>query len=677
MSHRPRIAILIALMFGAGPAAAQQSILANFQPHATTYNEDNAYALAYLSTMVYAQNIAFELVGTDRTAFRDSLEIDAVRFFTSFMQRVDDLIGEGADYTFIRACHPNGYDPEAMVIETSKAIFVVFRGTDRVGCATTDGTTLGDIVQGTQYDMAEWIGTDFDLRQVPFRFPVTGGERLGLGTVHSGFWLSLASGGESFRITRQQILNLVAPRTPASLRMPAIAPSRRLVSPFASPIAKNLGLRAAQFSGRTVATRLEQPFIRTLEDAIRARTAGADSSKAIWVTGHSLGGAHCQLAAMYLKKKGFRIQGVHAFGGPNVGSTELAFDLEQSFPGHRLTRYVFALDPIPTLANKQVGFASAGRVVHFDDMQTRRIHTTDETIISGAGSMLNMVVGGSTSLVPVQSGLEIMCFHYPQWYLHAAYIDLCRVKPARAGVVRSPIPPTPDTRRVGGKFVFDPCNKSLISRATGKTPSDRIREDLQSDVAAGLDAALNFVYDAVFAIGNEIGNPEFEGVYTFECLASKRGAARGGPSTKLIDRDSDAVNLSAAGTAVSDNEFEIRLSGLGGYTIGRPGSPKLVTPLAEGPQLFANNLEYTMKDPEVELIDCPIMDPFCGETRLLPSLEQTWRLYKLREGGGDQIFLIENRAGFKVMDANDGCSITDVKDCKVKQFDRRERASLR
>lgn len=668
-----RLTATICAWIAAATCAVAQpdlSLLRNFEPNASGYSEDNAYTLAYLTTMVYAQNLAIEVVGTDQTQIREDLERDPVFFYTTFLQRVNDLLGEDdIDYTYVYSCLPTGYDPEAMVINTSKGIFVIFRGTDRVGCAVGDGTLLGDIAAGTLYGAAEWISTDFDIRQVDFRFPTTAqGTKLGNGKVHRGFWFSLASNEFSYAVTKSSLISVASGRMQAARR--AIAQRRlTLDTTNISTAPRNTGLRVRSMSSKPRALRKDQAFIATLEEVVRGYAAGTGASKKIWVAGHSLGGAHAQLAGMFLKKRGFNVQGVYGFAGPNVGSKEFTDDLEATFPGHRLTRFIFAQDPIPTLATDKVGFGSAGKVVHFDDLETRRIVNTDAEVVTGGGSILRGVSGGITSAansaIGVQSGLETVCFHYPQWYLHAAYLDLIKQRPRRLGQVRAPLPMIPDMREdTQGNRVFSGCSQGIIDRGRKKNLGNAVAETGQGVIDAAADAAMNFVYDVTFALGNEIGNAAFEGVYRIECYASRRAN-----NPKFLDRDDNAINLSKLGEETSDNEFVIRRSGIGGYTIGRPGSTRLLTPKAEGLDLLANNHEYDMTFPEIEQSDCPWNEPFCGETRRVPSIEQTWRFYKLKEA--DNLFIIENRLGGKVIDANNACSVNDDKDCKIKQWDRR------
>ncbi|MCS6947350.1 MAG: lipase family protein, partial [Steroidobacteraceae bacterium] len=648
-----------------------RSLFANFESNAANYSEDNAYVLAYLSTLVYPQNIAIELQGVDQTEFERDLQTDPVLFFTNYMERVNDLAGpESVDYAFVTSCLPSGWDPEAVVMNTSRAIIVVFRGTDRVGCAPPNSVELAPLVNLPSYDVAEWLGSNFDIGRFELRYPVTNtGTRLYRGTVHRGFWNSLASNPTSAVITRGALVNSLPVRPPVQMKAPAASAAiTETTELLPSNVLRTIQSRGMRGTG--TAPRLQtynRTFIESVEATVR-EFATASPERKIWLTGHSLGGAHAQLTALYLKRKGFDIQGVYAFAGPNVGDKELADEIDALFPGHRATRFAFAADPIPTLTNNVLGFDSGGRVMHFDDLQTRQSHASDASLVSGAGALARLGTGAVAAFVPINTGLDIMCFHYPQWYLNAAWNDLIKRFPQRLNTVRGPMIPPPDTRIVGSgrgsRALFAPCNRDTIARGTSRSLGNAIGEAAAGVGSAVADAALQFAYDAVYALGNEIGNPEFEGRYRIVNYASVRAGRN-----KMLDRDSNkTVNLSAVGSSDADNIWVVKRSGIGGYTIGIPNSHRLFTPTAEGPDLFANNHGYALRLPEIEISDCPFWNPFCGATVRYPSIEQTWRFYKLREAGN--LFLIENRLGSKVIDANDACSVNADRDCRIKQWDR-------
>lgn len=650
--------------------AQDRSLFANFEPNAVNYSEDNAYVLAYLTTLVYPANIAIELQGADLTDFEKDLQTDPILFFTNFMERVNDLAGsENVDYAYVSSCLPSGWDPEAMVLNTSKAILVVFRGTDRVGCVAPGSVELAPIVNARSYDVAEWLGTNFDLGRLQFRYPVTStGTQVARGMVHRGFWNSLASNPTSTIVSRSGLMSALSLRA-LQPRMrpvvPVLDPKLELLSPNVLRAIRNRGTRASATGPRLQS--FNRPFIESVEAVVRSFMANAPGRK-IWVSGHSLGGAHAQLAAIYLKSRGLDVQGVYAFAGPNVGDKELADEIDAVFPGHRATRFVFAQDPIPVLTNSALGFDTGGRVMHFDDLQTRQSYPNDAAFISGVGALAGTVVGGVSAMLPIRSGLDIMCFHYPQWYLNATWNDLIKRSPQRLNTLRGPMIPPPDTRVVADgrntRLLFAPCDRQTIARGTEKNLGNTVGEGIQSGAGAVADAALKFAYDAIFALGNEIGNAAFEGRYRILNYAAVQAGRN-----KMLDRDSgNVVNISALGSETSDNTFIVKRSGIGGYTIGRPGSSRLLTPTAEGLDLFQNDHGYAMRFPEIEMADCPWHDPFCGDTVRYPSLEQTWRFYKLREASN--LFLIENRLGGKVIDSNNDCSVNAAADCRIKQWDR-------
>ncbi len=678
------VSLLLLCAATVSPLSAQQwpTLMRNFEPTATGYSPPNAYALAYLTTLMYAQNIALQRDGTDNTAFRDSLERRPRVFLANFIEVVDPLLGDGdPDYTFVHSCTTRGYDPEAMVINTTKAILVTFRGTDRIGCATSDGSVLDGIVKAAQYQVAEWLGTDFDFTRIDM---MIGGTRVARGQVHRGFWNSLATNDVSYLVSKGAFRPLLSAAVmPSAIARTRQGASAQSIGTSLASTPRTLGRHAdmAGLSNAPRATARSQSFLLSLEEAVR-RYAAASPGKPIWVAGHSLGGAHAQLAAAYLKSRQLNVAGVYGFAGPNVGNKELTDALETTFfPGHRLTRFVFAQDPIPSLTIGALGFGSAGQIVWYDDFQTRTLLQDDNAVQGSGGSLLraganigglaasgagNAVVAaaGQSQQLQVSTGVETMCFHHPQWYLHAAWFDLTRSNPQ----VRMPAPlqPVPNAQAIGGYRPFNPCSAALVERGRQKSLLDRAAELPQDIADAAADAFINFAYDATFMLGNEIGNADFEGTYRMELYASALAGKR-----KFLDRDGGGVvNLSALGADASDNEFVIRRSGIGGYTIAwRNGDdPAMLTPKGTGLELLARNKSYEFTAPGVELPSCPLLNPLCGETTRYPTVEQTWRFYKLKEA--DNLYLIENRLSGKVLDAGDRCAVAEVKDCRVKSWER-------
>ncbi len=143
----------------------------SFNISATGRNDINAYLLCYLSTLIYPDYMALKL-NNNTEAFLTRMHTNPDAFETEYKKVITPLFNNPG-IKFFHESDRLGYDPEAMVISTAAANFVVFRGTDRVGSNDP----------GPLYNAAEWISTDFDA--VPQDDP-------GLtGKVIRGMWKSL------------------------------------------------------------------------------------------------------------------------------------------------------------------------------------------------------------------------------------------------------------------------------------------------------------------------------------------------------------------------------------------------------------------------------------------------------------------------------------------------------
>jgi triacylglycerol lipase len=84
----------------------------------------------------------------------------------------------------------------------------------------------------------------------------------------------------------------------------------------------------------------------------------AAQQKEIWLTGHSLGAALAQLAALRLTRAGYRVHGVYTFGTPRIGDKDFVADYDrrlgaQSFP------HVNARDVVTRVPPTALGFHAA------------------------------------------------------------------------------------------------------------------------------------------------------------------------------------------------------------------------------------------------------------------------------------------------------------------------------
>ncbi len=154
----------------------------SFSNTAVGKNEVNAYLLCYLSTVVYPQYLAMAVNAKNPEVYETQLQTNPTRFKGEFEAHTKKFFSADAEFKFIQKSDRLGYDPEAMVISTSTTIFVVFRGTDRVGSNNPKG-----FLSGKLYDFAEWVSTDFDA--VHHSTPELTGK------IHKGMWLSMEHDG--------------------------------------------------------------------------------------------------------------------------------------------------------------------------------------------------------------------------------------------------------------------------------------------------------------------------------------------------------------------------------------------------------------------------------------------------------------------------------------------------
>ena len=158
-----------------------------FDNDATTLNMRNAYLLSYLTTTCYVDYLRYlysPVPSATTSSFIKQIRDDDDKFLVEFenklrplftpastltvtpavsTERVNTTIdpnvtlkaiapGEPAvTFKFIHKCNPSGYDPEAIVVSTPSTVFIIFRGTDRVGCNTSKNG----------YTWAEWMASDF------------------------------------------------------------------------------------------------------------------------------------------------------------------------------------------------------------------------------------------------------------------------------------------------------------------------------------------------------------------------------------------------------------------------------------------------------------------------------------------------------------------------------------
>ncbi len=186
----------------------------HFKVNALGFDTVNAFLLAKFSEQLYPERLDLQLrmmknegklpsdlVSTEE--LKKHPQVDNTNFKVAFQTRFEHYFynlqseNEKTSWHFLERSHldttrllwkkaVHGYDPECMVIGTSKMILIVFRGTD-------------DIIDNR---FAEWLGTDFNILKFPsdsiFNFA----------KIHKGFW-------KSFELIRDDLLATIDSLHPA------------------------------------------------------------------------------------------------------------------------------------------------------------------------------------------------------------------------------------------------------------------------------------------------------------------------------------------------------------------------------------------------------------------------------------------------------------------------------
>lgn len=91
------------------------------------------------------------------------------------------------------------------------------------------------------------------------------------------------------------------------------------------------------------------------------------ASRALWVTGHSLGGALATLAvAKLLQEQHQLVNGLYTFGSPRVGNGRFADKFDEDFKKYAY-RFVNDNDAVPHVPSEDMNFSHVGTHMHFDE----------------------------------------------------------------------------------------------------------------------------------------------------------------------------------------------------------------------------------------------------------------------------------------------------------------------
>lgn len=221
--------------------------------------------------------------------------------------------------------------------------------------------------------------------------------------------------------------------------------------------------------------------------------------KALYVTGHSLGGAMAVLAAARLFQKGFEkwkpddlIRGVYTFGQPMVGDASFVQLVKNSFED-RLYRHVYRDDVVPHLPPEPavpVPFVPTIRYEHVGDewrAQNLDEHWSKSSAYSGRANIALAAISSAATAIEqrlfenARIGLYSLDDHMP-----SNYADVSKNPP---GAARA------STR--GSRAQTGPVGAAVNDAAK------RINRAIV-DVEEGMENAVTSVENAVTSLGNEV-----------------------------------------------------------------------------------------------------------------------------------------------------------------------------
>jgi hypothetical protein len=359
---------------------------------------------------------------------------------------------------------------------------------------------------------------------------------------------------------------------------------------------------------------LYQGFADSLASRVK-RFGGAN--KKVWITGHSLGGAHAQLFAMFLRFN-YQItpQGVYTYESPHPGDQAFVNQFNNVIGKARIQRFEFGDDPICTLPPQAFFFARAGERNYFADYTSTNLRSEqtladDGKILCAMGNLPSEQIPQSASFVfpPVCPGST--CYHHPTLILQAARHLL-------ATSILSLLPPVVPLPAAG-----DNCTSGDLTKAQNNDLINNTATAVENTIATVLWQAGNIT-------DNLLGTGLTEGNYKIACYGFKNN------SKKYLNWDGTVdhqLKVSTTGTV-----FTITHKATGGYQLWSFSGN------------MAADVNYTLGAPNgSERTNNVIMkskDFIVGD-------EETWYFFKVPNN--TNTFVIYNWNSHKVIDANANC----------------------
>ncbi len=238
-------------------------------------------------------------------------------------------------------------------------------------------------------------------------------------------------------------------------------------------------------------------------------------NKKVWLTGHSLGGAHAQLFAMYLKYHySITAQGLYIYDAPHPGDSKFVSQLNSDIGKNKIQRFEFGDDPIPTLPPQVFFFGRAGVRNYFKDYSST-VQSGSEQIPAVDDLKILCALGNlPAEQIPQAANFQFpptcpgsACYHHPTFILEAIRHQLS----ASQLTSMPPAVPLP----VAG----DNCNQGNLTKAENN--------DLINNTATAVENMIvNIPWAAGNLLGNLLGTGIAEGSYKLVSYAFKNNSRK-------------------------------------------------------------------------------------------------------------------------------------------------------
>jgi hypothetical protein len=401
--------------------------------------------------------------------------------------------------------------------------------------------------------------------------------------------------------------------------------------------------------------------------ASRIKNKYGGLNKKIWITGHSLGGGHAQLFALYAKINwGLTAQGVYVYASPHPGDAAFAAQLNSAIGKSRIQRFEFLDDPIPTLAPQMIPFSygRAGVRNWFNDINKmesgkEQIPVWDDGKLACA--MANLALTSTINLEILYGCGGVFCYHHPTWLLKGLRNKI----PTSVHLSLPADVPLPKTNE-------GTCTDFQINKGKNNDPLinlvDWAREGIKTAVETTAEVVDNITWQARNFLDNFTGAAISEGSYRITTM--KPNADSKTKLTWLEENRSDADPGSTLRTWIvgdndANNTFKIEKVLPVGYRI-KMSSGKDEKDFLGNPT--GRKIEYYMESPARDNDGQLITDNGCDANMQSLNhlwLGQVWLFYKVKD---PNYYIIINAVSGKVLDASDNCG-TSGGSCKVKTWE--------